>query len=241
MLRYVVTTADPQVYAVGFRSHSDSSADITLTFFAGDEAYAARLPGVAFAQADDPQLGYIYSWRSGAVYVRVPTATMLDVARLDVDDPTTQQPFDCAGGFGLIRALRGLGKATIDPASSIERADIELARAGYASATQTVATVLPSEPKLDCAEPYKAAEVQRPFNLEFPPAEARLGHIGSVWTTVEIDASGRVVGTQLYRRSGWLALDEAARDAAARSTYSAAIFRCKPVAGIHIFGADFGP
>jgi TonB family protein len=87
-----------------------------------------------------------------------------------------------------------------------------------------------------CAKPYVAAAM----NKSIPPVTPD----GVLWrgfvvVLIRIRADGSVAGVRIDRSSTRKAIDDAARRAAVRSGFSAAIFRCEPVSGNYRFLAVF--
>ncbi len=77
---------------------------------------------------------------------------------------------------------------------------------------------------------------------DFPQAlVGKLAGSVVVLVTVTIDATGKVVSTQVARSSGIPTLDAAAVEAATKSTYSPKVVDCKTVDGSYSFAAQFNP
>lgn len=99
--------------------------------------------------------------------------------------------------------------------------------------TLTVGNPQPVEPAT-CEHPYVAASVKQAIEPQAPP----FGEPGIVRVGVALDERGvvryaRVVASPSQR------LNPSALDAARRSQYSAAVFRCKPVPSGYRFAVDY--
>ena len=88
----------------------------------------------------------------------------------------------------------------------------------------------------DCAEPYRASRVLHPVEPEFP-ADTRA--VGVSIISVLLDQDGSVVDAAVFQTSGNQSLDRASLGAAASSTYSGTIFRCRPAKGTYLFRSEF--
>jgi TonB family protein len=243
-LRYLVKTAAPHTYAVGFASYANSSAEIALMLYGGDDVYVAHVPGVAFTRPLTTLMsGFHSEWLSDAAYVRLPAdAAPLEFAKLDIQSPETHSLTGCTSEIRDVAWLGPPAKAPNDAFAAEYAKDIAQAEAGYSlDSPAAEATVLPREPKLVCAHPLVDAKTLHVFQPAYPEIARREAHIGFVQVAVELDASGNVASTRVYRSSGWDELDAATRDAAARTTYSPEIFRCQPIASQYIFRSDFVP
>jgi hypothetical protein len=99
--------------------------------------------------------------------------------------------------------------------------------------TLTVGNPQPAEPA-SCARPYVAASVMHAFEPTGPPGE----NGGLVRIAVGLDELGHVRYTRVVA-SPAARLNPSALDAARRSEYGAAVFRCKPVPSGYQFAIDY--
>jgi len=86
----------------------------------------------------------------------------------------------------------------------------------------------------DCPVPYRATSVLRAFEPSSPQAAV----YGPVSVAVAIDDQGIPQSTRVVSSPGAV-LNAPAVDAARRSTYAAAIFRCQPVSSSYVFVVEF--
>lgn len=109
-----------------------------------------------------------------------------------------------------------------------------LTAAGASDAT------VPSEQRTACASPYRSVEIAGIASIPAYPESAReAGATGSVVVDVFVDRFGSVKGTRIAKSAGNIALDSAARIAAARTRYRPAIVKCVIVEAHYLFYADF--
>jgi len=142
---------------------------------------------------------------------------------------------DSAAVTSLDAPARGPCNPLYGPWSSQGR-DQPIDPAGDASAANVVVHDAPAP------IPYTPATCGTPFA---PPgtvsaAEPRsVRYNGTVYVSVTVGADGKTTSADLPEPSGSAAADTAAKDAAARSTFSPQIFNCEPVAGTYTFGVVF--
>jgi TonB family protein len=105
-----------------------------------------------------------------------------------------------------------------------------------ASATATLRGV---EPEMTCAQPYRWAATIAKAEADYPEIALMQGATGTAIVLVALDAQGSIVAIRLYGSSGSTALDDATKRAAAKTTYTAEVFRCEAVAGDYLFVVDF--
>jgi hypothetical protein len=86
----------------------------------------------------------------------------------------------------------------------------------------------------NCPVPYRATRVLRTFEPSSPPAAV----YGAVSVAVAIDDEGTPQSTRVVSSPGSV-LNPPAVDAARRSTYAPAIFRCQPVPSGYVFVVEF--
>ncbi len=95
----------------------------------------------------------------------------------------------------------------------------------------------PIEPA-NCAAPFRSATVLRAFEPQTPAMAAQQGIQGTVRVAVWLDEHGVPQFTRVVASPSPI-VDRAALDAARRSTYAGAIFRCHPVPAGYQFAVDF--
>ena len=89
-----------------------------------------------------------------------------------------------------------------------------------------------------CANLYTPAMVLKVASPLYPRSVAPAS--GTTLVRLAIDASGTLVNTSTAQSSGWVEFDDAARVAAAQSTFRPAQFWCSiPVPGYYLFRAHF--
>ena len=84
------------------------------------------------------------------------------------------------------------------------------------------------------------ARVVSPAEPDFPNG-VKVAHPVSAQVVVNISSTGAVTGAAIHKSSGYPAIDNAALDAARKSTYDPAKRDCKPVAGTYLFNTTFSP
>src|ERR1700729_510331 len=96
-------------------------------------------------------------------------------------------------------------------------------------------------PDAPCAHPFVAATVTNPVQPVFPRIVVDEGFGGSATTEVyiAIDRTGKLRDAWIFASSGYPQLDQAALDAAKKSSYKGATSYCRPVTGLYLFRAEF--
>lgn len=104
----------------------------------------------------------------------------------------------------------------------------------------TAAPFVPTPtPKPACSAPDIAAKTLDAQTPEKPDDTQAQGFMGTVKVKVDLDASGAVVGANVYQSSGSMELDQAALQAARQSRYAPEERDCKNVSGSYLFTVDF--
>jgi TonB family protein len=93
-----------------------------------------------------------------------------------------------------------------------------------------------------CPEPNREAAVTKAQEPDYPQSAKPLG-LGPVSVEIEvvIDPTGHVGETRVYKSSGNQAIDDAATQAASRSTYAPKLVNCHGVTADYLFRSDFEP
>ena len=94
-------------------------------------------------------------------------------------------------------------------------------------------------PKPVCSAPYVEAATIEKYAPEMPEIAKEQGLSGSAQVEVNLSASGQVTAAKIYVSTGSTALDNAAIEAARRTTYTPKIVDCDRVPGSYLFRVDF--
>ena len=94
-------------------------------------------------------------------------------------------------------------------------------------------------PKPACSAPDVPAKATSAITPEEPAIARDQGLTGTAKIEVDLDAAGTVVGTSVYLSTGSTQLDQAALDAARRSSYAPEQVDCKDVSGSYLFTVQF--
>jgi len=111
-----------------------------------------------------------------------------------------------------------------------------------AAATGIPATPAPTPsptPKPQCAVPNADATVTQKAEADYPDIAKQQGAQGTTTVKVQLDAGGSLVGTSIYKSSGFNSLDQAALSAARSSRYAPETVNCVKTAGFYLFVVDF--
>ena len=241
-ISFVRAVANTHEYALEFGSTVDGVADLRWTMYAGDRAYTARFATTTFTAPIPASPRAIERWHSAPTYVRLPDdAPAVSAATVELIDPDAKTPIACSGGrmyFGAQTGYLDDPDAENDAAERATRVEAQRALDGAASATPTTLQATASAP-LTCAEPFRPASVNKPFQASYPLAAQFARVTGKTFVLVEVAPAGDVAGAFVVGTSGSRDLDEAARAAAEKTTYRAERFRCDAVAGSYLFQVDF--
>jgi TonB family protein len=232
----LVPTADKNVWAVVLSRSSRGSLVVRVTLYSRTASYAADLRSVNFDKGvpfDDPLSDALRPFRADAAFVRVDASEAIDAATAEPIEPTH---YPCVLSYGLSEPSRPV------------RSDL---RQQIAAAREAIATRLPADSAIvtaarvaaltepSCVIPYSNATVTKAVSPDYPRAAMETGQTGGVIVRVGISETGAVTDAKVMVTSGSPILDKAALDAARRSSYSAPVFLCKPVAGFYTFRTDF--
>jgi hypothetical protein len=124
------------------------------------------------------------------------------------------------------------------PQTLVELQRISATQVGASSSPATLA-FRASEDAPTCSAPYVATRVLKATPPDYPANLDGSRSVGVAVISALLDETGRVVGSAVFESSHSLALDQAATRSATASTYSAAVFRCRPVPSIYRFRAEF--
>jgi TonB family protein len=95
-------------------------------------------------------------------------------------------------------------------------------------------------PKPECANPNADASIKgTAVEPDYPDIARQQGATGTTQVKVTLDATGNVVGAEVYKSAGNPALDRAAVAAARETSYVPEIVNCVKTAGSYLFRADF--
>lgn len=104
----------------------------------------------------------------------------------------------------------------------------------------TPAAVTHDTAAVTCAVPDSAVRIRPPaVEPDYPDIARQQGATGTALIRVFVDPNGAVLSGNVYKSTGNAALDEAAMQAARRTTYVPAYKDCRATAGTFVFEADF--
>jgi protein TonB len=106
------------------------------------------------------------------------------------------------------------------------------------SAPATAAPIATPTPR-SCAQPHQDATTTQKAEADYPEIARQQGAAGIATVKVNLTASGLVAAANLYKSSGFAALDQEALKAARNSRYSPEVEDCQKVAGQYLFVVDF--
>ena len=97
--------------------------------------------------------------------------------------------------------------------------------------------VTPTRPA--CAAPHVDARTTQKAEADYPSMAQAQGATGTVSVRVSLSETGAVVGADVYKSSGFPALDREAVKAARNSRYAPEVEDCEKVAGRYLFVVEF--
>lgn len=223
-----------------------------LVFDTSGGWYTVDLAGVAMTPKDRHYNGPLQSYvvrdyASPVMYVRFPSAVGVahawvysaapaNGAPVTCDPPPAPSPEQLGRSKAFRRRLRNSGPA-LDP-----KDDDHLSAAP--SSTSRILAAAPTKPleTVDCAEPFRDADVVTQAQARFPDAAKPFvsGPVVSI-AALAIDADGSTADSELWASSGFHVLDEEALRVAQQSTYSGARSYCRPVPSHYFFRVTFDP
>lgn len=94
-------------------------------------------------------------------------------------------------------------------------------------------------PKPSCVTPFADATTREKYAPEMPELAREQGLSGTAHVQVQLSATGSVTAVKIFESTGNSALDDAALEAARRTTYSPKIVDCERVPGTYLFRVEF--
>ena len=110
---------------------------------------------------------------------------------------------------------------------------------GVATAAPTATPAITPTPKPACSAPYVEASTIEKYAPEMPTMAREQGLSGNAEVQVDLSASGQVLNAKIVDSTGSSLLDNAAVDAAKRTTYSPKIVDCNRAPGSYLFRVEF--
>ncbi|MDQ6932869.1 MAG: TonB family protein [Candidatus Eremiobacteraeota bacterium] len=90
-----------------------------------------------------------------------------------------------------------------------------------------------------CSQSNREARALTRIAPEFPEISRQRGLRGTAVVKIDLDSTGKSVGSSVYVGSGSSILDAVALSAAAANTYAPATFMCAPIVGSYLFVVEF--
>ena len=221
---------DAKTYFVELSSTDGAPVDAHLQLFSDGAEYAVTLTGLTFTRttpAEATALKTQARFVSASAYFTLPKLDFLTAARPTPIDSTTQTVKNCTARFGytdyyMRQAVAGFEPTAAWAAWRQQRVD------AFHGLTASAATLV-SESPVTCDHPNSAVNLVQRFDPMYPKLAQQQGVSGTTIVNVDVDENGNVTNAYVQKSSGDNSLDIASVDAARRSKYSAATFRCLPL------------
>jgi TonB family protein len=232
---------DAKTYFVELSSTDGAPTDAHLQLFSDGAEYAVTLTGLTFTRITPAEATALKSsarFVSAPAYFALPKLDFLTAARATPIDSATQTPKQCTARFGytdyyMRQAISGFEPTAAWAAWRQQHVD------AFHGLTATAATLV-SESPVTCDHPNNAANLVQRFDPMYPRLARQQGISGTTIVNVDIDENGNVTNAYVQTSSGDNSLDIASVDAARRSKYSPATFRCLPLPATFSFVETFG-
>jgi len=224
----IAPTNDPAIAAVRFASIVDGSGDVSLVADSATQRYTAVFRGLRF-EAPKPArtTNDRDRFETPMQLVRLPANALRDDIVTLLETNSDKAASACTPQYDDLEYP--------EPRPSASPLPVPTVSAGARIIDPTVAAA----PPVACAHPYVDASIDRAIQPAYPALARQQGLTGTAWVIVELDQSGHVVSTGLWRASGSNLLDASTLVAAGASSYAAPIFRCAPVGATFLYEADF--
>jgi TonB family protein len=218
-----VASHDGHLYVARSVAAAPFVGSAEATFYTATAAYGAHLPSLSVTTPDKT-----FGYRSETMSFINPGTEPLEAVVI------TFAQTDAAESC--------IDHLHIDPPSQGEDARVKAVFDALdpAAAPTALVKIPGSVSTLSCAKPYTIASVDGyPMQPQYPGIARAQGATGAASVRVALNADGSVVGTSIYKSSGFDSLDQSALQAAQATHYRPEIFRCEPIAGAYIFKAEF--
>lgn len=210
--------AGDNTYLFAVDAKASSTKFLDVIFFTANAAYEIRLPEF---RIDRPLAGRADMFRSAGVLVKAPAGEPFLGASL------ASVGTACGAAHTLAPSIADGFHPADRQASSIA----SVRRDAIPAVGAVVATRVAGSTAQPCAQPFQAARPDHVLGPEYPEIARQQGAEGTAVIRVDVDARGKVTGTERYESSGNTGLDEAAIHSVYASSYFPAIFACRPDAG----------
>lgn len=237
----IAAMPDAKTYFVELSSIDGAPTGAHLQLFSDGAEYAVTLTGVTFTRIAPTEASALKTsarFVSGPAYFTLPKLDFLTAARATPLDSATQTPKQCTARFGytdyyLRQAVSGFTPTAAWVAWRQQRVD------ALPGSPATAATLV-SESPVTCDHPNNAVNLVQRFDPMYPRLAREQGISGTTVVNVDVDENGNVTNAYVQTSSGDNSLDIASVDAARRSKYSPATFRCLPLPATFAFVESFG-
>lgn len=209
-------------YAVSVGALQTGLASGIVSLFAANRRYDIPFRNMVVVDSRDKT-----TTPSPPVVVRFPEATVLDGAAVTAIGDSGQERCDPVFNPWI-------------PIAFVYRPDSEAGRAQQLTRARAQ-DVVPLDAPVPVADPVACPSPNVPSRTvsAFEPRNPAPGVKATVQVVVLLDTDDKLFGTRVQLSSGNRDLDRAAVDAAARSRFQGAIFRCRHVIGAYIFSVMF--
>lgn len=233
----IASMSGAQTYFVELSSTDGLPGDARLQLFSDGAEYALTLTGVTFTRIGKDEATALKTsarFISAPVYFTLPKLDFLTAARVMPSDSTKP----CSARFGYTDYYLRQASSGYQPTTAWS-AWLQQRVGAFQGSPATVATVV-SETRADCDHPNVDVGIVERFDPMYPRLARQQGISGTAVVNVDLDENGNVTNAYIQTSSGDSSLDIASVDAARRTKYSPARFRCLPLPSTFSFVETFG-
>jgi TonB family protein len=225
---------DAMHYALVLTAKAPRPSNVRLTLYSDTAEYHVNVEGLTFDAQTQNSRGYQLATR----YVALPRQDYLVAAKAVPLGTTACSPTISFTAFFLTRMTPDY--VVTDRERAFHRALIEHFEKGAQSDEALLSQPESAAQETSCRTDYRPARAVNAASLDYPKLARIQGISGTALVEIELDQTGAVVESTIYKSSGSPTLDAAALSAANRTKYSPLIFHCEAVGGTYLFKAVFG-
>lgn len=230
------------LFGITLRGQHARSVATSLVVYTDDASYAVKFPSLPLRKTTHPasvagKTVSITTYDSDPVFIRFDRPTPVRYLWVSGASAGKEKPVSCPTQPSSNDRSAKFGPFTT-PVPDL-RLDA-LVRSTTRSEKNTFdATLTGKLTAPTCSQPNQEPRTVTRIMPEFPEIARQQGLRGTTTVKVEVDSTGKTVGSSVYASSGSKLLDDVALSAAAANAYAPATFMCVPIVGSYLFVVDF--
>ncbi len=230
------------LFGITLQAQHPRSVIARLILASGSETYSASVPQVALKAVKRLFLAAGHTidktlYESAPVFIRFDRSRPLRYAWVEQASIGGEKPVRCPtqpASNDRSGAGQPFTTSTLDSRSDASIRNSLPSKDNTVVAEYTGQLIPPT-----CSQANHEARALTRIPPEFREIPRQQGLRGTAVVKIDLDSSGKAVGSSIYIESGSPLLDAAALSAAAANAYAPATFMCVPIVGSYLFVVDF--